>query len=172
MHCFDFPALVGIVGALQFQFQVRQNTEQRVVDPVCRAQSQLGERGIFFVFGELRLKLEFLLVQLTIFMQPAKEFFLRLVALPLQTLVQFGRFFQDFANSFPFPALKLPHHEHHHQGNKSQPGENNGITPESSSCISVRENAKSSGFHPKRLVPPTTANSSIYNMKRILCWPQ
>ena len=62
---------------------MRQDAQQGIVNPVCRTQCQLREGGVFFVFGELSLELELLLVQLTVFVQAAKHFRLRLIALML-----------------------------------------------------------------------------------------
>ena len=51
---------------------MRENSEERVVDLVGRAQGQLRQRGEFLVFGKLRLELNLLAVQFALFVEPAE----------------------------------------------------------------------------------------------------
>ncbi|MGA7566990.1 MAG: hypothetical protein WBW53_13120 [Terriglobales bacterium] len=99
---------------------MRENAEQRIVDSVGGAERELGEGRVFFIFGQLSLELKFLLVQFAIFVQTAKNFFLRLIAFTLQLMFLFRRLLQGFARSLPFNALKPPYDEHHHQRNESE----------------------------------------------------
>jgi hypothetical protein len=75
---------------------VREDAEQRIVDPVGRTQSQLCQSRVLFVLGELRLELELLLIQFAIFVEAAINLFLRLIALNAPT-----------AASVLSPALEL-----------------------------------------------------------------
>jgi hypothetical protein len=58
----DFLALLGVGGVLEFEFEVRQDAKQRVVNFVRSAKGELGERGVFFVFGELGAEMNFVFV--------------------------------------------------------------------------------------------------------------
>jgi len=100
-----FDALVDlfatlVVGLAPLQFQVRKNAEQRIVDLVRSAQSELGQRCEFFVLGELRLKLHLLFCQLALFFQSLHQLLLRHVALVLAMVGQFAQAGQFDLRSF------------------------------------------------------------------------
>src|SRR5215469_3734707 len=63
----NFFAMLGVGGVFEREFQVRQDAEQRVVDLVGGAECELGERGVFFVLGELRAELDLVFVELALF---------------------------------------------------------------------------------------------------------
>jgi len=87
----DFLAIIGIGGVFQFEFEVRQDAEQRVVDFVRRTQGELCKCGVLFVFSKLGLELNFVLVEFALFVESAEEFFLRDVAFLLTLLRQGAR---------------------------------------------------------------------------------
>src|ERR1035438_2173447 len=70
---FYFPALLVIARALQFQFQMREDAEQRIVDPVGRTQRQLCQCRVLFILSKLRLELELLLIQFAVFIEDRKS---------------------------------------------------------------------------------------------------
>ncbi len=88
MHC-SISALLFLARVLPFQFEMRQDSQQRVVDLVGRAQGQLSYRCILLEFGELRLELHLLLGQLALFLQTSHQFLLRHIALVLAMLGEF-----------------------------------------------------------------------------------
>ena len=47
----DFPALGGIAGTLQFEFQVRQDAKQRIVNPGRAAPSASCARVEYFSYS-------------------------------------------------------------------------------------------------------------------------
>src|SRR6476646_3763812 len=59
----DLVALVG-GGIFQFQFEVRKNSEQRIVYFVRSSKRELGQRSVFFVFRQLGLELALFLAEL------------------------------------------------------------------------------------------------------------
>ena len=164
----DFPSLLGIAGALQLEFQVRQDPEQGIVNPVRRPQRQLREGRIFFVFGQLSLKLEFLLVQFTIFVQAAKEFFLCQIALTLQLLLQFRGLLQGFANSLPIrgaaAATQRTSPPESGEGERKEVADLQFEVAAGSSCQKNRQRRPDTFPRNSRLVP--NANASSISMKR------
>jgi hypothetical protein len=89
----DFGALFGIGGYAELKFEVRENSEQRVVDFVSCSEGEAGEGGVFFVLGELGLELELFFVEFLLFVKAAEEFLLGQVAL-------FSALFREFVCLF------------------------------------------------------------------------
>ncbi len=97
----DFFAAL-LVGSLPaFEFQVRQDAEQRIVDLVCRSERKLRQRGELLVLGKLRLELHLLFGQLALFFQALDQLLLGDVALVLAMVGQFPQ-----PNQFGFGRLQ------------------------------------------------------------------
>ncbi len=111
MHCSISWRCSGSVATLQLEFEVREDAEQRVVDLVGGSESELREGGVFFVFRELGLELDFVFVELAFFVQAAEEFVLRDVALLFALLYEGPRAFKFAGEGRNVFALEEPDHE-------------------------------------------------------------
>ena len=99
------------MATLQFEFEVRKDAQQRIVDFVSGSEGELREGGVFFVFRELGLELDFVLVEFALFVQAAEEFCLARVALVFALLYERARAFEFGGEGRDVFALEEPDHE-------------------------------------------------------------
>jgi len=64
---------LALCGRIQFEFEMRKDSEQGVVDLVCGAEGELGQRGVLFILREFGLELALFLAQLAFFGEPQKQ---------------------------------------------------------------------------------------------------
>ena len=109
----DFLPLLEVRRILQLKFEMGQDAEQRVIDFVSGTQSELSQRRVLLILGELRLKLRLLLIEFAFFVKTPEKLFLRQISLMLALLKERPRLVEIAREPAGVLVAHTPEHEHH-----------------------------------------------------------